>query len=131
MINAKLKRLEKSKINSSNVHLKPNGKVKINFKISRKGKLNKAKPNEKESANQMQNFSGITAKPGTIQKMRKKRKRNNMKKPLNERKQDFVKQPKQKIKKTREKDDFSKLVNKYKNIVQTAIPEKKKWYEQN
>ncbi|KAJ8966470.1 hypothetical protein NQ317_011457 [Molorchus minor] len=79
----------------------------------------------------MQNFSGITAKPGTIQKMRKKEKATIWKKPLNERKQDFVKQPKQKIKKTREKMIFPKLVNKYKNIVQTAIPEKKKWYEQN
>lgn len=96
-------------------------------------------------------FTGVSAKPG-ISKMRsrynlktqaaihhqhlkeKKKKAKLGKKSLEKRKEDFIKQPRQKIAKGKKKEDdgFSKLVNMYKNKIMSAPAESKtKWYEQS
>lgn len=151
MINARLKRLEKSKTNNKNIeaeHTEHKDGKKFT-KMSRKRKFNETKE-VATTENEVNQFSGVTAKPGTKQKMRsryklstqaklhyenlkkEKRKQKNSKKTLKEKKKDFIKQPKQKMNKNSgEKDNFSKLVSSYKNKLINAEPltKKSKWYE--
>ncbi|XP_066146381.1 RNA-binding protein 28 [Euwallacea fornicatus] len=95
-------------------------------------------------------YAGIAAKEGTVQKMRgryklnqqaklhyenvkkEKRKKKMSKKSLKEKKKDFTKQPKQKINKSRQEDDFSKMVSGYKKKLGEAFEnsKKSKWYQE-
>ncbi|XP_018561291.1 RNA-binding protein 28-like [Anoplophora glabripennis] len=153
MINAREKRLEKSKANNlgKDKVQKTEQKEKNTFtKISRKRKYNETREVTTTSENEINPFSGVAAKPGTKQKMRsryklstqaklhyenlkkEKKKQKNSKKTLKEKKKDFIKQPKQKINKNSgERDNFSKLVNEYKNKLVNAesFAKKTKWFE--
>lgn len=96
----------------------------------------------------VKSFTGITAKAGTVQKLRsryklteqaklhyetikkEKRKQKMSKKTLNEKKKDFIKQDKQKVNKKNKEDNFANLVNNYKKKLMSSIAVKKsKWYE--
>lgn len=96
-------------------------------------------------------FSGTTAKPGVIKmrnrytlktqaklhhehmKKQKKKQKFEKKRTLEQKKQDFIRQPRQKInKKPKNKtdDNFSTLVDNYKRRLKSAeISKKSKWYE--
>lgn len=144
MIKAKLKRLEKS------IQFNPNSK-RFDATLKKKPKWEDRKKGVRRDnveAENLPKFSGVPAKPGTVQKMRsryklttqaklhyenlkmEKNKKKNSKKTLAQKKQDFTKQPKQKInKKVKENDNFAKLVNDYKKKLM-SVPEgkKTKWY---
>ncbi|KAJ8927691.1 hypothetical protein NQ314_019822 [Rhamnusium bicolor] len=73
MLNARMKRLEKSKVNNpkhKNVNPGPESKENKFNKISRKRKRDEIEEVNKREPNEGQQFSGISAKPGTKQKMR-------------------------------------------------------------
>lgn len=140
MIKAKQKRLEKSRLK--------NPKCKqFDPKLVKEDEEKKRKRISEVEAEG--DFVGVTAKPGTKQKMRsrynlktqsklhlenlkkEKKKAKFAKKTLKEKKQDFTKQPKQKVNKKKETgDNFSKLVSDYKKKL-LGGPEVKrtKWYE--
>lgn len=123
-----------------------------NNKEEKKGPFSKKKKWQKPTETDVQEkpFTGVTAKPGGVNKMRskyklrtqaqlhhenlkkEKKKQKTMKKSLQERKQDFIRQPSQKQGKgKKDKDDnFAKLVNKYKsNLITNTTAKKNKWYE--
>lgn len=152
MINARLKRLEKSKVNNLKKnelqHTENKEGNKLSKSSSRKRKFSETQVADTE--NELKQFSGVTAKPGSKQKMRsryklstqaklhyenlkkEKKRQKNSKKTLKEKKKDFIKQPKQKINKgSGERDNFSKLVNDYKSklINAESFSKKAKWYE--
>lgn len=136
-LKAKIKRQEKSRLK--------NPKAKdYDPTLVEKGLITESLVNDEEN---VKSFSGITAKAGTVQKLRsryklteqaklhhetlrkEKKKRKMTKKTLNERKKDFIKQPKQKINKKNQEDNFSNLVNNYKDKLMGGIAAKKsKWY---
>ncbi|KAF7287821.1 hypothetical protein GWI33_000174 [Rhynchophorus ferrugineus] len=135
-LNAKIKRQQKSKFKNPN---------------SKDYDPNLAKENTNTTGTEVEcdvkPFSGITAKEGTIQKMRsryklgvqaklhyenikkEKRKQKMTKKSLAERKKDFIRQPKQKMNNKSKDDNFSKLVNDYKKMLTSDVAKKSKWYE--
>lgn len=144
MVNAKQKRLEKSLQYNPN-NKKFNGPIKNNKKNFYDKKNSFVESNEKDN---LQDFSGVPAKPGTVQKMRsryklttqaklhyenlkkEKKKIKNSKKTLSQKKRESIKQPKQKInKKVKGNDNFARLVNDYKKKLM-SVPETKKtkWY---
>lgn len=139
MVNARVKRLEKSRL--KNPKCKDyNPKLKEIEAENKKRKLEDTEENLPE-------YSGIPAKPG-VQKMRsrhklttqaqlhyenvkkEKRKQKFQKKSLKERQKEFIKQPKQKINKKKfESDNFSKMVNDYKSkLMSVPVSKKEKWY---
>ncbi|EFA01819.1 RNA-binding protein 28 [Tribolium castaneum] len=139
MIKAKQKRLEKSRLKNPKCK-EFNPKVVKEDQERKQKRLNETHDTEGE-------FVGVTAKPGK-QKMRsrynlktqarlhlenlkkEKKKAKFSKKTLKERKQDFTKQPKQKINKKKENDNFSKLVADYKKkLLALPVQKKTKWYE--
>ncbi|CAH0560297.1 unnamed protein product [Brassicogethes aeneus] len=140
MVNARQKRMEKSRQKNPK-HKDYNPELN---KIEDESKKRKFEVEEN-----LQEFSGVPAKPGP-QKMRsryklstqaklhhenlkkEKKKKKFAKKSLSEKKQEFTKQPRQKInqKKGNDRDDFSKLVSDYKNrLTSGPFPTKAKWYE--
>ncbi|KAJ3658931.1 hypothetical protein Zmor_010644 [Zophobas morio] len=141
MLKAKQKRLEKSRLkNPKCKDFDPN--------VKKTDEEKKRKRENTANLEEERNFVGVAAKPG-VQKMRsrynlktqaklhhenlKKEKKKNKfaKKTLKEKKQDFTKQPKQKMNNKKEANDqFAKLVSSYKKKLLTVVPEvkKTKWY---
>lgn len=146
-LKAKEKRLENSRMRNPNYknydHTKANQKTDERRGIKR--------PFEIQVKEEQNRFTGVTATPGN-KKMRskfnvktqakvhfeqlkkEKRKKKLAKKTLQEKQQEFTKQPRQKInkKKLKTSDNFSKLVNEYKQKLlnsSESITGKKKWFE--
>ncbi|XP_060530240.1 RNA-binding protein 28 [Cylas formicarius] len=133
-IKAKLKRLEKSKISN------PKSK---NYVAPKRGQ-----EADTQSEQELEDFAGVTSKRGHIPKTRaryklnvqaklhyenvkkEKRQQKMAKQSLQQKKEDFIRQPGQKIKKKKiVEDNFAKLVNEYKNkITEANVIKKKKWY---
>uniref|UniRef100_A0A6P7FCI4 RNA-binding protein 28 isoform X2 n=1 Tax=Diabrotica virgifera virgifera TaxID=50390 RepID=A0A6P7FCI4_DIAVI len=153
IIKARQKRLEKSKqYNPVSKSFNPEEKAKVfhnGGKISRKD-LNKRPriENVQTQEEDIPKFGGVATKPGTKEKMRsryklnvqaklhhenlkkEKKRKKNAKKSLAEKKKEFTKQPKQKINKVSEKDNFSKIVSEYKKkLVGVSATKKSKWYD--
>ncbi|XP_044255776.1 RNA-binding protein 28 [Tribolium madens] len=139
MIKAKQNRLEKSRLKNPKCKQFDPKVVKEDQEKKQK-RLNETEDIEGD-------FVGVTAKPGK-QKMRskynlktqarlhmenlkkEKKKAKFAKKTLKDKKQDFTKQPKQKINKKKENDSFSKMVSDYKKkLLAKPIVKKTKWYE--
>lgn len=132
-------RQTKPKINQPN---NPNNKsIKKHEKFN-----NQPKPNHENSDISEPDFMGVAAKPG-VNKMRsrynlktqatlhqqqlkeEKRKKKKVKKTF-EQKFDSMKQPKQMVKEKSDRDTFSKMVDRYKNMLSGVSPAKKaKWFE--
>lgn len=121
-------------------------------KFNKKPVWKQDKQNQKPSEKPVDKFTGVAATPG-IKKMRSRynlktqaklhhenmKKEKKMlkygKKTLQQKKQDFIRQPAQKVnkkgKKMREDDSFAKLVNSYKQkLISASESKKNKWYEQ-
>ncbi|CAG9764188.1 unnamed protein product [Ceutorhynchus assimilis] len=140
-LKAKIKRQEKSKL--KNPKSKDFDPTLVNAQQGNHEQMQIDQP-------EVQRYAGVTAKAGTVQKMRsryklsqqvkihtetlKKEKQNKKmaKKSLSERKKDFIKQPKQKINKKNQEDNFSKMVNNYKKKLIDGLGGAKKkggnWY---
>ncbi|XP_057658638.1 RNA-binding protein 28 [Diorhabda carinulata] len=154
IIKAREKRLEKSKqYNPLSKSFKPEGNEKIfkrNGKISRKTFDKNKKPNTSQLEDDLPKFGGVTAKPGTKDKLRsryklvnqaklhhenlkkEKKRKKTAKKSLAEKRKEFIKQPKHKMNHVVVKDNFSKLVSNYKKILTNAnVGKKSKWYEES
>lgn len=146
---AKEKRLHNSQVKNPNSNnYNPNaGK----FKHKNKEQRGTKRPHPVEVEGERNKFSGVAATPGN-KKMRsrfnlrtqaqihheqlkkEKKKKKFAKKTLQQKQQEFTKQPKQKINKNKHKsnDNFSKLVSDYKQKLMSASAEpvkKKKWFE--
>jgi len=138
-------------------------KTALKAKIRRQEKSRVKNPKSKDYKNEVvgntnevpieedpESFTGITAKAGTVQKMRsryklteqaklhyqtlkkEKRQKKMAKKSLSEKKKDFIKQPKQKLGRGKGEDDnFSKMVSSYKKRLGEAlqVSKKSKWYQ--
>lgn len=144
MVNAKERRLLNSKLKN------PNSKI---FDPN----MVKSRNDEGETAGELQiepqQFSGTTAKRGAVKmrnrhnlktqaklhhehlKKQKKQQKFERKRTFEQKKQDFIRQPRQKInknpkKKSRIDDNFSKMVSNYKKKLLSADTTKKsKWYD--
>lgn len=155
VINARKKRLEKSKLHNPTSKDYDKSTAK-NSQPDQKAKYNKQYPAKQRQNDQRANeYSGLTGKPGAVQKMRTKyklkqqaqihhetvkeeRKKTKLtRKVLKRKKLEHMKQVKQKKmkgkhKKTKE-DNFGKIVKDYKNSVDKSAkvdkPKKRKWYE--
>lgn len=147
MVNAKQKRLQKSRDrNPNSKNFKPPEKVEANDVEPKEGKKGKKRKVEDSEGD----FMGVTAKPGgTIPKMRSNYKLKvqsqthfeNLKKLKKSKRAENVlkiqkqktKQEKQKMntkqKKKNDADSFSKIVNKYKSNLIANPFKKSKWYE--
>lgn len=149
MVKAKEKRLLNSRLRNPKYkenNVQPTKLKEENKKLqNRKRKLDGVKIEEADQ------FSGVAAKPG-VSKMRtkynlkaqaklhhenlkkEKKKLKYSKKTLQQKRKEFIRQPQQKVnKKMKTKvdtDNFSKLVNRYKQTLLAVPPEKKaRWYE--
>ncbi|XP_072386107.1 RNA-binding protein 28 [Diabrotica undecimpunctata] len=153
IIKARQKRLDKSKqYNPVSKSFNPEEKTKVfqnGGKISRKDFNKRPRiENAQTQEEDIPKFGGVATKPGTKEKMRsryklnvqaklhhenlkkEKKRKKNAKKSLAEKKKEFTKQPKQKINKVSEKDNFSKMVSDYKKkLVSVSGSKKSKWYE--
>ncbi|XP_066252759.1 RNA-binding protein 28 [Euwallacea similis] len=136
-LKAKIKRQEKSRIKN------PKSKDYI-------PEVAAQKPSPVVDNEDIAGYAGIVAKEGTVQKMRsryklnqqaklhyenikkEKRKKKMSKKSLEEKKKDFIKQPKQKVNKSKQEDDFAKMVSGYKKKLGEAFGDtkKSKWYQE-
>lgn len=144
MVKAKAKRLERSKIHNPKCK-QYDPKIKEKEQTEQRGSKRKLDTNEED----LEKFTGITATPGATKlrsryklktqaqihhetlKEEKKRKKF-AKKTLREKMLDFTRQPKQKINKKNQDDDFSRMVSEYKkNMYDGSVNiSKSKWYEQ-
>lgn len=147
IIKARQKRLDKSKQYnplSKDYSHEDKGQYKRNGKITRKDFKQKKNFDRKQNE-ELPNYSGVTTKPGTVEKMRSRYKlvaqaklhHENLKnekrkvKKAAERKQEIIKQPKQKMNnRVNKKDNFSHLVSDFKKkLVNIPSGKKSKWYE--
>lgn len=138
-VKAKQKRLEISKLRN------PNNK-KYDPKLAKK---EKKRQKSEEVVTETKQFSGVTAKP-SVMKMRsrynlktqaqlhheslkkQKKKMKLQKKTLQQKKEDFIRQPAQKMGKRPTlgaDDDFSKIVSSYKKRLANVDIKKTKWFE--
>ncbi|KAI4463916.1 rna-binding motif protein 14b [Holotrichia oblita] len=147
ILKAKEKRLQKSKMRNPNSkdynpeyqkEEKPNDKKKQASNMMKTSTVNRD--------GNMNQYSGVAATPG-IKKMRSKfnlrsqaklhfenlkneKKKRKSTKALDERRKDFRKQPRQKINNKKQAvDNFSVLVNKYKQTLKSVPLKTSKWYE--
>ncbi|CAG9856860.1 unnamed protein product [Phyllotreta striolata] len=154
IVKAKQKRLDKSKrSNPTHKNFKPDNEPSVKNhkkieKLTRKSLKQKKKSESIEQSEDLPKYSGVVTKPGVKEKMRsryklmtqaklhqenlkkEKQKRKNAKKTLSEKRKEFTKQPKQKINRVVESDNFSKLVSNYKKkLVNVPEGKKSKWYD--
>ncbi|XP_044739104.1 RNA-binding protein 28 [Chrysoperla carnea] len=150
MVNAKQRRLEKSRQKNplcKQFNYEDNGKNqnKQDRGVKRKFPFKEDRNENNNEKNSKREYTGITSKPG-MSKLRSKFKLRaqaqvhhetlKKEKSLKRKKLQLltqkqpIRQPKQKMnKRKQEKDDFSKLVNKYKSTLTANVVKKSKWYE--
>lgn len=147
ILKAKEKRLQKSKMRNPNSKDYNPGDQKEEKSVNkRKDGSNMVKTGSVNTDGNMNQYSGVAATPG-IKKMRSRfnlksqaklhfenlkqeKKKRKSTKALDERRKDFRKQPRQKINNKKQAvDNFSVLVNKYKQNLKSVPLKTSKWYE--
>lgn len=145
MVKAKEKRLLNSRLkNPNSKNYDPSSKISDRKVVGYKRKFE-----ESDDKDERPKYTGVTAKPGVMkmrskfnlktqaklhhENLKKQKKKAKMgKKTLQQKKQDFIRQPMQKINKNAKKvdDSFSKMVSSYKQkLLSAPVDKKPKWYE--